>query len=141
MGTGKQKVFILEDDPDRIEWFQENLGSRFELIVYSDSISAKENFFLKAPYDLILLDHDLGGRQYVESFDLNTGYEFSKFLVKNYPVNTMILIHSHNPVGADNMYELLSKTFPKVQVFPFGKIATEWARGTLQLLGERRFDL
>ena len=53
------KVFILEDDPYRIVKFRDLLKGHDLTII--DSCTKVEEF--KPPYDLILLDHDLGGRQ------------------------------------------------------------------------------
>lgn len=53
------KIFVLEDDPDRIRWFaQRFLGHDWTCIQTCD-----REYEFKPPYDLILLDHDLGGRQ------------------------------------------------------------------------------
>jgi hypothetical protein len=57
-------------------------------------------------WDLISLDHDLGGRIFVDSNDSNTGYQVAKFLVDK-EIKGKIIIHSCNRNGAMNMKSLL----------------------------------
>lgn len=58
-------------------------------------------------YDLIFLDHDLGNREYVDSDDSNTGFQVAKAIKGTPNESTFIVIHSANPVGAENIRQEL----------------------------------
>jgi hypothetical protein len=65
-------------------------------------------------WDLICLDHDLGGEVYVDSNELNTGYQVAKFLATKNP-KCLIIIHSSNFWGACNMMSVL----PQADYIPY----------------------
>jgi hypothetical protein len=81
---------------------------------YNEAISK-----FKGPYDVICLDHDLGGMSYVNSGEYNTGYNFCKWLPGN-TTNPTVFIHSYNPDGAENMRNLLSEKGYSPAKIPFG---------------------
>jgi hypothetical protein len=58
--------------------------------------------------DFISLDHDLGEEK--------TGYDIVKFIVKEGIKIPHINIHSANPVGRDNMKQLIERYFPKTLI-------------------------
>lgn len=97
------KIFILEDDMERIKLFWE-YGKAHDLTVVTSVSEAIKHW--KPPYDLVLLDHDLGGEHYVDSEKENTGYQFVKYLTSieygTYEPPKFI-VHSFNYQGALNM--------------------------------------
>lgn len=114
-----KRIFILEDDMYRILAFRQACVG-MDLTVAMSCPEAYKLF--KPPYDIICLDHDLGGQQMVES-GANTGYEFAETLTKNpTPPADYIVIHSYNPEGALNMERILRAGFSSVYVgrMPFG---------------------
>ena len=59
-------------------------------------------------FQVMFLDHDLDNRIWVNSQEENTGYQFVKFLVNNkLQKNSLIYIHSMNPIGANKMLNYL----------------------------------
>lgn len=104
------KVFILEDDPTRITLLIEWLQGHYLTIV--DSCSKVDMF--QPPYDLILLDHDLGGRQMTEHED--NGAAFAKLINDKINKNAIVIIHSHNPYGVKRMRDILDGGI----IAPFG---------------------
>ena len=87
------------------------------MIIHSDNVEeAKIKFEAFEPFDLIFLDHDLGGQEFVDSREINTGAQFAKWLCqcKNLE-NIPIIIHSLNYYGAKNMKHFL----PKALEIPF----------------------
>jgi DNA-binding response OmpR family regulator len=67
-------------------------------------------------YDIVFLDHDLGGGAYLESGP-GTGYEVAQYIASDSKYNEVpIIIHSWNPVGAENMKKLI----PHAAYCPFG---------------------
>lgn len=107
------RVFIVEDDMNRIEWFRKKLGSRIYGVHWRPE-TAIGAFAHMSPeiFDLIFLDHDLGGpyappyttavAEYLYNFDPDIG--------------PRVMIHSLNPVGAKNLQAIL----PGSVLMPFG---------------------
>ena len=91
------KVFVLEDDPDRIrqlcEWLK---GCEWDCV----HTCMREGEF-NPPYDLILLDHDLGGRQLIDHED--DGVSFVRLIKDRINPEADIIIHSYNLEGAKRM--------------------------------------
>ncbi len=106
-------ILVVEDNPTRIKKFKRELiGS---VVDYTDN--AHEGIILvkERKYDLIFLDHDLGGREHVSSNDLNTGFQVAKAIKGTPNESTLIVIHSANPVGAEN----IQKELPQALKVPF----------------------
>jgi len=135
------KIFIIEDDLERIKWFRKNFSHCDTTIV--ESVQEGINKF-KPPYSLIFLDHDLGGRQYVSSDDNNTGYEFLRYILGYHDFSqTDWIIHSHNPVGAQNMEVFLAKyvKINAIHVIPFYHLISMWESNQIAIGNKRRFDI
>jgi CheY-like chemotaxis protein len=118
------RILILEDSPERQEQFNKNLvGHNVEI---SDSSKATIQKLSNEKWDILFLDHDLGGHAYVPSGE-NTGYEVAKFLEENQqfmPQN--VIVHSLNSVGAKNITDAL----PNAVRIPFG-----WTKENLSKIG------
>lgn len=112
------RIFVLEDDPDRIRWFCQRLISHDWQCIHT---CHRESDFTP-PYDVILLDHDLGGSQMglkhgrplsvAESEDC--GMTFLK-MIEDRIGDAAVLIHSYNGPAADQM----KKHYPKAILAPF----------------------
>lgn len=101
-----QRIFILEDDQGRIDWFCKLFKDVPNVFITKQSGIAIEELG-KTVYDLIFLDHDLDCDY---EFDedrpdhvMNTGYEVAKRLKDTGNIQTQVIVHSMNPVGAANM--------------------------------------
>ena len=117
-------MFILEDDSLRIEKFKQATSSHEVTI----ATSVEEGKALwSPPYDVVLLDHDLGSETFVPSEDPNTGFIFAKF-IKDSLTNEEIVIHSFNPDGARNIFAMLVGTGKSIELFPFG----DWLLSSLK---------
>lgn len=117
------KIFILEDNPERIKIFKTDLARNYPnaKLFFTDTVDeAKKLFENNKPFDVYFLDHDLGGKVYVDSEDLNTGYQFAKFLKSNNVdgKNEKIFIHTLNPIGGNNMKNVLPSA-QRVFLFTF----------------------
>jgi len=100
------RILILEDSTDRVEQFKRNIGQRHMLSITSSSRQAID-LLKNNKWDLLCLDHDLGGRVFVPSGE-DTGYEVATFLEINPEfMPTNIIVHSLNPVGAKNILSVL----------------------------------
>lgn len=116
-----RRVFVLEDDPYRIGLFQDACLGRHDLTLTDRLSGPRGAFTLYAPpYDLIYLDHDLGGRQMVDSHEEETGAAFVRWMPLASDHQPVITIHSYNMDGARNMARTLrDKGYTKVISWPF----------------------
>ena len=99
------RVLILEDNENRCVKFREALmGHDLDITEFSkEAIQLlKEN-----EYDILFLDHDLGGQVYVESGE-ETGFEVAEWLSQNTDRKPKeIYLHSLNEWGRKNMKNVL----------------------------------
>lgn len=112
MNITNSNVLILEDDPNRINLFKRALcGTNY--IKITDNAQECIKFLSEQKWDVLFLDHDLGGRVYVKETE-NTGYEVALWLEehKDKQPNT-IIIHSYNPEGAKRMNQALPNAIQK----------------------------
>lgn len=109
------KILFLDDSFFRKQQLDIKLRP-FDNIYYDWVQTSKQaiEFLQKNKYDLIMLDHDLGGKSMEESGP-GTGYEVAQWIKNNMKNPPKIFIHSHNPVGAKNMQQVL----PKAHLIPF----------------------
>jgi CheY-like chemotaxis protein len=122
------KILILEDDMERVEQFHKNLQPH--TLFFTDRTGDAIHLLKTQKWDVLFLDHDLGGQVYQESGP-GTGYEVAGFLEQNpdlMPPN--IVIHSLNFPGAEKMAQALrwkATRFPfawtkkAAEIFPFLK--------------------
>ncbi len=101
------RFFVLEDHPYRVEAFKAVLHGHD--VTYAIDVREGIDTFVP-PYDVILLDHDLGGEELVNSEEPNTGYQFAKWLVEHQSRlkgSACVIVHSWNGPGADDIAWLL----------------------------------
>ena len=114
-----RNIFVLEDDGNRMKAFA-GMFLEDNLVMTNTAKSALSIFNSDIEFDVIYLDHDLGGNVFVSSEDINTGAYVSKHMYGLVDKDTLIIIHSYNPTGASNIKQnLISKGFKNVHVIPF----------------------
>jgi hypothetical protein len=59
-------------------------------------------------WDIVFLDHDLGGKIFVDVDDPNTGSEVVRWIVENLPKINKIIVHSCNVCAAEVMVKDLN---------------------------------
>jgi hypothetical protein len=69
-------------------------------------------------WNYLFLDHDLGGKDFVDSNEEETGYQVAKFILEKGIKYEVCIIHSMNYAGAENMFRVL----PKSRHIPFHMI-------------------
>ena len=113
------RVFVLEDDA----WRMQHLGNLAQewgwegwTLTHLETSVRWRDF--RPPYDLILLDHDLGGRQLTGHED--DGLAFVMKVRDLIPKDTPVIIHSFNPDGAARMCKALQEVDVLALVAPFG---------------------
>lgn len=107
-------ILIVEDSEERIAWFLQHF-KKCNITVCKNARDAIRCVHLYT-YSLIMLDHDLGDTQMMDSQEENTGYQVAKALMQSMNSSVPVLIHSYNPVGAMNMKAII----PHAAVAPFG---------------------
>lgn len=100
------RIFILEDNTYRMEKFRRELVGH--MIDHAKTVRDSTSMVAFTQYDLLFLDHDLGGEQMVDSHHENTGYRLAEFIA-SFTLNkdTPCVVHSCNPAGADNIVRVL----------------------------------
>jgi len=103
------KILVLEDDLKRVEQFEKRLSRVMKAETKfvdnaDDCIYALKN----ETYDLIFLDHDLGGKIFVDENNKNTGSEVARWIEQN-PLQEWqtVIVHSLNPIGAKYMIDAI----------------------------------
>jgi hypothetical protein len=97
-------MLILDDNEFRHKQFKK----KFHYLKLTHVYTAEEciDKLKENNYDYISLDHDLGGTTIVESGD-GTGYEVAKWINENLDYKPKIYVHSLNPIGRDNIINVL----------------------------------
>lgn len=115
------KILFLDDDEARHAYFA---GLAFKHSV--DHVRTAEEAIQalrENQYDLACLDHDLGGRIYVDPLDLEgTGYTVAKAMSLDLGMKrpSQVVVHSFNPVGVGRMVNRLKAAGFNVVAAPFG---------------------
>lgn len=99
------RILVLEDDPARHKKIRRRLIGNVVVIV--ETAQEAIDLLRDEDWNLLSLDHDLGGEQMVESGE-GTGWEVAKWL-ENHPERKpkRILLHSYNTPGRENMLACL----------------------------------
>jgi len=102
------KILILEDDQNRVHQFSRNFVNAE--ITFVSTVTDCKNKLIDETWDLLFLDHDLGGNQMVESGGKEeTGYDVAQFLSINTELQPVqIYTHSLNPAGRKNISALVN---------------------------------
>lgn len=112
------RIFILEDDPRRISWMKKNFYSGIKLDI-TDVAKEAITLLTENRYDIVFLDHDLGGEQMVDSSVLNTGSTVAKMIHETKNKDLTVIIHSYNPSGAEIMINSMRNNGVECHYFPF----------------------
>jgi len=115
------KILFLDDDKLRHEYIESIFKDIDQELThvwnFDECVSALHN----NEYDIVYLDHDLNF--FVEGVKGRlvelTGYDVAKWIVMHLTYKPRIIVHSWNPVGADNMYTLLHDNGFNVVKRPF----------------------
>jgi hypothetical protein len=128
------RIFLLEDDERRCEWFAKRFkGDQLDIVC--DVVEAKELLKTRM-YDSIFLDHDLQPEHYGSTTkdDERTGYAIASFLASHPQLQraATIMVHSFNADGAMRMVEELRNSGRQAEYIPFhfleDRIKNFWPR-------------
>lgn len=112
------KILFLDDNQYRIFVAISKLGDDNEISIVMTAQEAIE-MLEKHVFDVVYLDHDLGGKVYQSSDEENCGMEVVRWIIKNLPPIGKIVIHSWNIPAAMRMKEMLWRAGYNVVQSPF----------------------
>lgn len=104
------RIFILEDNEHRNKFFRTYLPALYpeaEIVMHEEAAYAMNALEPGSHWDIIFLDHDLGGMVYVQSEDPNTGFQVAKHIAANNITYNQCIVHTQNPVGGKNISNAL----------------------------------
>ncbi len=134
-GRPALRVFLLDDDTLRHEWFAKQF--RGEGLDVAESAARAVELLSANHYDLIFLDHDLLPEHYKnqqEADDERTGYAVASWLAAHAGRHSVanIIVHTRNADGAWRMVSLMRDAGLTAEHVPFPylsqKIKTYWRR-------------
>lgn len=123
-GKEANKVFVLEDNNERVKWFQRVFKNSDVLFITKEPETAMATLS-DIEFDIVFLDHDLEDTAYAafvkgeEPQKELTGLYVAERLRNTLNINTMCIIHSMNPIGSANMVK--AHPFNTVHI-PFFKL-------------------
>ena len=116
------RIFVLEDNEERSKWFVSEFGNDHDLVMTTTVVIGSE-LVKVIKFDIMFLDHDLGGRTFVSNNDPNCGQRVVEAILESKKQNnTCIIIHSWNEPAARYMETTLKNGEHKGKVLcvPFG---------------------
>jgi CheY-like chemotaxis protein len=98
------RILFLDDDHRRIDTIRarlESLPCDLTVVETADECIAQ---LAGGTFDLVLLDHDLGGEIYCDSSREDCGMEVVRWLKKHRGSHGGFIVHTMNPIAAAAMY-------------------------------------
>lgn len=114
----KPRVLFLDDDDNRHRKIRPHLIGCQKIVqvkTATEAISALKCY----EFDIVFLDHDLGGEIFVSSDRPDTGMFVAKVIALSRLEIPLIVIHSCNPDGAVRMHDVLKSAKYNVELLPF----------------------
>ena len=107
-------VFLLEDSPERVEWFTHKIPD----LVTADTADKAIAILAGKVFDFVFLDHDLGLMDYAGGTgSMGNGQEVAHYLSGRGFLGKNVFIHSWNALGAAKMKDILEGAY----AVPFGQ--------------------
>lgn len=121
------KMIIVDDDQFRHDWFAKKYYSDVRIHTYSVAQACQELSRHKGTLDAAFLDYDLmdfGPTGMYGDKQEYTGQHVAKFIASlpwcDRPQD--VIIHSHNPVGAGKMYDILVDKVDQLHIISFSRL-------------------
>jgi len=99
------KMFVLDDDADRMAYIIHILSREFPgcTIASASTLNSAKRMLQEDIFDVLFLDHDLGGMIYVPSENPDTGYQLAFHIWSNNIPYKKCIVHSLNYEGSMNI--------------------------------------
>jgi len=109
-------VLVVDDDPSRFVAMKATILNHKDMeIFYAPSSQMAKVMLAAKKWDIVLLDHDLGGED-------ESGYAVAQAVLLNPPYQ--VIVHSMNPVGALNIMRLLSGHVRELHRVPYHRLVS-----------------
>jgi ActR/RegA family two-component response regulator len=115
-----KQILFLDDDKRRIHEFYQRLISAENDITIVETADACIAELNRQSFDLVCLDHDLGGEIYCDSSREDCGMEVVRWLKSNRREHGAFIVHTMNTIAAAAMYIDLNAMGYHVQQAVFG---------------------
>ena len=116
-------VLFLDDNALRCPQFRSAVPCATIVNTSKECIEALEA--ATEPWDIVFLDHDLGGEVYCDSWREDTGAEVARWMAAHKPAVGVVVLHTFNDCGKRNMVFPLVQAGYTVEYIPFGKDTLE----------------
>lgn len=117
------KVLFLDDSEKRIEAVVVHFGNDEtiyrHLVICKTAVLAIEALNKEEEWDLVMLDHDLGGEVFVHSGRKDCGMEVVRWIIRTRPKIKRIVVHSWNAPAAKSMVSTLKRAGYETTYEPF----------------------
>jgi hypothetical protein len=112
------RIIFLDDDHQRWYKFQSKIPQAVRAETAEQCIKLIKD---SINIDWLFLDHDLGGEAYVNSSREDCGMEVVRYLCEQPRTKSInkIVVHSHNVVAAEEMFNKLLDAGYSVKLVPF----------------------
>lgn len=112
------KILFLDDSDERIRAAKKHFRDD-ELTVVKTAPETINQLGYDREWDLVMLDHDLGGEAFVDSGRIDCGMEVVRWIIRRRPKIKRIVIHSWNSPAAKGMVGTLRVAGYHVAYKPF----------------------
>lgn len=115
---GSPRLLFLDDDPVRASAFLKDHPRAVWVTTVPQCIER-----LAEPWDEVHLDHDLGGKRFVDSGDVDCGMEVTRWLCKEprpHLQAARFFVHTHNSTAGLLMVLLMHRRGYQAEFRPFG---------------------
>lgn len=112
------KILFLDDDEGRQAFMRRELVGHKATHV-TTARQAIDELERNDDYDIVFLDHDLGGEVFVDSGREDTGMEVVRWLAQNPRNIGRVVVHTLNPPARENMVCLLERSGYRAEAHPF----------------------
>ena len=117
-----KRILFLDDDRRRIAEFRAWMaGHECDLTIVETADECMEQLG-RNTYDVVLLDHDLGGEIFCDSSREDCGMEVVRWIKEHGGEHGGFIVHTHNPVAGAAMYLELKNLGYNVAQATFGSI-------------------
>lgn len=112
-------ILFLDDNKERCKQFKSLIPRAMIVHTVQDCIAMLKD---EDEWNMLLLDHDLGGEIYVDSNREDTGMEVVRWIVQHQPIIREIVVHTHNTPAGINMVDILNDAKYKAHYIPFAQM-------------------
>jgi DNA-binding NtrC family response regulator len=113
------KTLFLDDSHERHEAAKKYFGEYWGDVTWCWTAQEAIQALQTKPHNVVFLDHDLGGEQFVDSRNPNTGMEVVRWIIANKPVIDTIVVHSWNIPASKVMCSALQEAGYSASHTPF----------------------